>query len=76
MAALRYRDVAKIAEEGAKRGLRFADAQTVERGSPYWVLRLRAPDGTLHQVDSWACWRALLQVLEPARRPPRTARPS
>ena len=60
-AGLGYRDVAKMAREATARGLRFAGAETVEPGSSYWVLRLRAADGTLYSVDSWAGWRNLLR---------------
>ena len=59
-ADLRYGDAAKIAEQARERGLHFAGACTVERGSAYWVLRLRAADGTLYRVRSWAQWRSVL----------------
>ncbi len=66
-AGLGYAEVARIAEEGAQRGLRFGDAETVEPYSDRRIVRLRAIDGTLYRVDSWSRWRALLEVLEPAR---------
>jgi hypothetical protein len=64
---LGYGDVARIAEESARRGLRFANAETVEPYSDYWIMHLRAADGTLHRIDSWARWRALQDVMEAAR---------
>jgi len=70
---LRYGDVAKVAEEGAERGLRFAGAHTVAPRSRYWVLRLRAADGTLYRIDSWARWQALLNALKAAKPSPPSA---
>lgn len=70
---LRYGDVAKIAEEGARCGLWFAGAHTIEPGSRHWVLRLRAVDGTLYSIESWARWRALLDALKAAESSSRTS---
>jgi len=70
---LRYGDVAKIAEEGAQRGLSFAGARRIERNSRYWVLCLRACDGTGYRIDSWVCWRALLEAFKAAKAFPPSA---
>lgn len=70
---LRYGDVAKIAGEGAQRGLRFAGAHTIEPRSHYWVLRLRAPDGTFYRIESRAWWQALLDALKAAKPSPPSA---
>ncbi len=48
---LHYGDVARIAEEAAVRGWRFAGAETVEFRSSYWILSLHAADGT---PTAWA----------------------